>query len=128
METEILENTFEAITTGVNGAGDGDAIFISQKAIGEIKKISADNNVPENFYLRFDTRGGGCSGMNYMLGFDGHVSESDRTYEIDGIKIVIDAKSLFYLMGISVDYTDNEQGKGFIFNSPNQYKTCGCHG
>ncbi len=101
-------------------------VSITEKAINEVKKIMEENNVPENFGLRVGVKGGGCSGLTYTLGFDENSKEGDTIIENSGVKLYIDGKSLFYLSGTELDFTDGLNGKGFVFNNPNATKTCGC--
>ncbi len=101
-------------------------ISITDKAASEVKNIMNENNVPENFGLRVSVKGGGCSGLTYSLGFDADKKEGDTIIEQKGIKLFVDGKSLFYLSGTELDFTDGLNGKGFIFNNPNATKTCGC--
>ena len=101
-------------------------IKITTKAAQEVKKIREENNIPENFGLRVGVKGGGCSGLKYSLGFDGEEKEGDTIIEQEGIKLLVDGKSLFYLSGTELDFTDGLNGRGFVFNNPNATKTCGC--
>jgi iron-sulfur cluster assembly protein len=101
-------------------------IKITEKAAKEVKKIMEENKVPDNYGLRVGVKGGGCSGLTYSLGFDASAREGDTTIDSNGVKLFIDGKSLFYLTGTLLDYTDGLNGKGFIFNNPNAVKTCGC--
>ena len=101
-------------------------ITITEKAIGEVKKIMAENEIPENFSLRVGVKGGGCSGLSYTLGFDSDIKDSDKKLEMNGVNIVVDWKSILYLSGTTIDYTDGLTGKGFVFNNPLAKKTCGC--
>ena len=101
-------------------------IKITDKAASEVKKIMDENNVPATYGLRIGVKGGGCSGLTYTLGFDGEQKEGDTLIEYNGIKLFVDGKSLFYLSGTELDFTDGLNGKGFIFNNPNASKTCGC--
>ena len=101
-------------------------IKITEKAAKEVKKIMAENKVPGNYGLRVGVKGGGCSGLTYSLGFDANSKEGDTTIELNGIKLFVDGKSLFYLSGTLLDFTDGLNGKGFVFNNPNATKTCGC--
>ncbi len=117
---------FETIPIGVTGADENDNIIITQKALNEVKKIKAQNSIPEDYGLRVGVKGGGCSGMSYTLGFDATSKELDRIYETQGVKVFVDPKSLFYLMGVTLDYSDGLNGRGFTFNNPNATKTCGC--
>ena len=116
----------EIIPIGITGASDSDNISIAQKAINEVRKIKSQNNIPDDYGLRVGVKGGGCSGLSYTLCFDASAKDNDRIYETQGIKVFIDPKSLFYLMGVTLDYSDGLNGKGFTFNNPNATKTCGC--
>lgn len=101
-------------------------ISITEKAIKEIKKIKEDNKISDDFGLRIGVKGGGCSGFTYTLGFDPETREGDTIINQEGVKLLIDGKSLFYLSGTQLDFSDGLNGKGFIFNNPNASKTCGC--
>ncbi len=115
-----------SVPTGITGAEESDNINISNKAIAEVKKIKEQNNIPAEYGLRVGVKGGGCSGMSYTLGFDAAPKEKDLVLNADGVQVFIDQKSIFYLMGITLDYSDGLSGKGFTFNNPNATKTCGC--
>lgn len=101
-------------------------IQITDKAAAQVKKIMEENKIESNFGLRVGVKGGGCSGLTYQLGFDGEQKEGDTIIEKNGIKLFIDGKSLFYLTGTVLDFSDGLNGKGFVFNNPNATKTCGC--
>lgn len=100
-------------------------ISLTEKAKSEIKRIMEENQVPENYGLRVGVKGGGCSGFTYTLGFDAEANDGDTIIE-DNVKLFVDGKSLFYLSGTELDFSDGLNGKGFIFNNPNASKTCGC--
>ena len=101
-------------------------IKITEKAADEIMQIMKENNVPLDYGLRVGVKGGGCSGLTYTLGFDAEQKESDTLIQTNNIKLYVDGKSLFYLSGTELDFTDGLDGKGFVFNNPNASKTCGC--
>jgi len=101
-------------------------ITITEKAKKEILRIMKENNVPENYGLRVGVKGGGCSGLTYTLNFVGDEKEGDTIIEDENVKLFIDGKSLFYLTGTELDFSDGLNGKGFLFNNPNATKTCGC--
>lgn len=101
-------------------------ITITEKALKQVKLIMEESNVPSNYGLRIGVKGGGCSGFSYQLGFEEEIHEGDTIIEKDGIKIYVDGKSLFYLSGSEIDFSDGLKGKGFVFNNPNATKTCGC--
>ena len=117
----LEETTVEKAFVNIN-----DEIILSEKARSEITKIMAANNIPATYGLRVGVKGGGCSGLSYSLGFDKEAHEGDKKIEIDGVNIFVDPKSLFYLSGTQLDYTDGLNGKGFVFNNPNASKSCGC--
>ena len=103
-----------------------DGIALTEKAIGEVKKIKSENTIPDDYVLRIGVKGGGCSGLSYTLGFDAELKDTDRVMEFGGVKVAVDWKSILYLTGTTVDYTDGLSGKGFVFNNPSAKKTCGC--
>ncbi len=101
-------------------------IIVSEKAkerILELKKV--ENRLPEE-NIRVSVKGGGFSGLMYDLGFDAQLTETDQVFEDNGVKIVVDRKSLLYLAGTTLEFTDGLNGKGFQFVNPNASRTCGC--
>jgi iron-sulfur cluster assembly protein len=100
-------------------------IHITEKAAGEIKRLVTKEPAPET-YLRVQVVGGGCSGMSYKLGFDPVKKESDKTFDENGVTILVDPKSYLYLAGTTLDFSDGLQGTGFNFINPNAKKSCGC--
>ncbi len=101
-------------------------MVVTEKAIAEIQNIVKEQSIPENYVLRMGVQGGGCSGFSYSLAFDEATSESDSVLEFGKVKIAVDYKSLLYLKGITLDFQDGLNGRGFVFNNPNAKKTCGC--
>ncbi len=101
-------------------------IKVTEKASAEVKKIKNENNIPESYGLRVGVKGGGCSGLTYTLGFDAVQNEGDTIIENGDVKLFVDGKSLFYLSGTELDFSDGLNGKGFVFNNPNAVKSCGC--
>jgi iron-sulfur cluster assembly protein len=101
-------------------------IALTEKAAAQVSKIRADKNIPASHGLRLGVKGGGCSGMTYVLGFDERPKENDVVMEMRGVTVFIDPKSLFYLSGTVLDFSDGLNGKGFVFNNPQAAKTCGC--
>ena len=71
-------------------------------------------------------KSGGCSGLEYVLKFDNVKTDADQIFEDNGIKIIVDKKSILYLAGTTLEYSGGLNGKGFIFNNPNANRTCGC--
>lgn len=126
MSVAILGTDNLSIPTGITGTDENDNITITRKAIAQVKEIKAQNNIPDDFGLRVGVKGGGCSGMSYTLGFDQAARETDLVLNVEDVNVFIDSKSMFYLMGMTLDYSDGLMGKGFTFNNPNATKTCGC--
>jgi iron-sulfur cluster assembly protein len=102
-------------------------IQMTEKAISEIKRIQIDDPTATGAMLRVMVVGGGCSGMSYKLGFDKQpAAATDKIFEKDGVRIVVDPKSFLYLTGTQLDFTDGLNGTGFVFTNPNAKRTCGC--
>lgn len=101
-------------------------ITVTDNAIQHIRKIKEEGNIPNKYFLRISVKGGGCSGFTYNLGFDGETKDNDTIIEYSDVKIAVDGKSLFYLTGTELDFSDGLNGKGFVFSNPNASKTCGC--
>mgnify|MGYP001251619431 FL=1 len=100
-------------------------ITLTDSAIQQVKKLQEEQSL-EEYALRVGIQGGGCSGLSYTLGFDSEVKEKDKIFDIEGIKIVVDMKSLLYLGGTKLVYEDSMLGGGFRFENPNAKRTCGC--
>jgi iron-sulfur cluster assembly protein len=103
-----------------------DEIHLTERAAKQILRIRVENNLPESSALRVGVKGGGCSGLSYVLGFDAEAKPKDIHFEQHGVKIMIDPKSLFFISGTQLDYEDGLNGKGFVFNNPKAMRTCGC--
>ena len=82
---------------------------------------------PDTHYLRVGVKGGGCSGLSYVMDFDENIDSMDEIVEVDGgLKVLIDKKSVLYLFGTELQYSDGLNGKGFVWENPNSSRTCGC--
>ncbi len=99
-------------------------IQVSPQAIKEVKRLIAEQPRPD-LGLRVGVHGGGCSGLSYDLNFDAK-HEGDHLFEFEGVRVFVDPKSLLYLDGMTLDFSDSLQGRGFKFINPNASKTCGC--
>lgn len=100
-------------------------VHLTEGAAAEVKRIIAENKIPEGYKLRVGVTGGGCSGLSYALGFD-QPKENDEMFTSNGVEILLDKRHAIYLVGTTIDYQDGLQGRGFTFNNPNAQKTCGC--
>ncbi|MAW07420.1 MAG: iron-sulfur cluster assembly accessory protein [Halobacteriovoraceae bacterium] len=100
-------------------------VNITEKAVSHITKIFKESDDGAGNGLRLAVIGGGCSGLSYKIDF-GIEKENDRIIIFDEFNIYIDPKSSIYLRGVTLDYQDGLNGKGFIFTNPNATNTCGC--
>lgn len=99
-------------------------ISLTDRAAARINElIAADSR--EGHGLRVKVVGGGCSGLQYKVDFD-VPKTSDKVFERDGAKVLVDMKSLLYLTGTELDYKDELMQSGFVFQNPNVKKACGC--
>lgn len=103
----------------------GPPVQLTERAADQIRKIRSDENLDEDLHLRVAVEGGGCSGLSYKLGFD-HKSEEDEVIVSQGIEVIVAEKHMMYLKGMSVDYPDGLNARGFTFDNPNASETCGC--
>lgn len=100
-------------------------IKITENAKKQALRLMEDEN-KEGFFIRVGVQGGGCSGLMYQLTFDNEIKEDDKSFEDNGMKVVVDKKSYLYLLGTTLDYSGGLNGKGFVFQNPNADRTCGC--
>jgi iron-sulfur cluster assembly protein len=100
-------------------------VKLTSSAIQELKRLMNEPDFKEGEHLRIGVKGGGCSGLSYILGFD-KKEEDDTIYDIEGIPVVMKAAHGIYLAGINIDFEDGLNARGFTFNNPNASKTCGC--
>ena len=91
-----------------------------------IQLMTEDGFKPFEDFIRVGVKSGGCSGLEYVLKFDNQKTDSDQVFEDNGIKIIIDKKSVLYLAGTILEFSAGLNGKGFVFNNPNANRTCGC--
>lgn len=100
-------------------------ITLSESAVKEIKRLLNVQGITEGG-LRLGVKGGGCSGLSYTINFDDKIGQYDTVHEIEGIKVIVDAKSAIYLQGTQLDFHKDLMGGSFKFVNPNANKTCGC--
>ena len=107
------------------------AITVTEKAASEVKRIiqeqQGQEGVPEKIYLRMRVVGGGCSGFQHKLDLDPVVNPKlDEQFDVQGVPVVIDKRSMMYLDGVVVDFHDDLNRRGFSISNPNAKTTCGC--
>jgi iron-sulfur cluster assembly protein len=130
MDTEIPPTTAPAPAQAEPArvapeAGDAPAITLTPKAIEMAKKALQKRGTPDAA-LRLGVRGGGCSGASYVIEFADKIRARDIVTDHDGLKVVVDPKSLVYLRGSVLDYEVKLMQHGFKFRNPNERSGCGC--
>lgn len=113
MNTEAIITTIES------------PVKLTPGAIRELRRLMAEPGFDASQSLRIGVKGGGCSGLSYVLGFDAPEAD-DTVYEIEGIPVVMKAAHGIYLMGMEVNFEDGLNARGFTFTNPNASSTCGC--
>ena len=100
-------------------------VSLTANAVAKVKEIMAQQN-PVPTGLRVGVVGGGCSGFSYSMSFENGAGMMDKVFDMDGLKVYVDATSLMYLNNCIVDYVETLEGAGFKFENPNVKSTCGC--
>jgi iron-sulfur cluster assembly protein len=101
------------------------AVSLSPVALKRVKELMESQNL-QHAFLRMGVKGGGCSGLSYNLEFDTELGKFDKQFDIDGVKVVVDAKSYLYLNGTTLDWVNQGLTGGFTFVNPNAKSSCGC--
>lgn len=102
-------------------------IKVSETAKNKLVQLMQEDGLdPLNSFVRVGVTSGGCSGLSYKLTFDTTTTETDKVFEDNNIKVVVDKKSFLYLVGTTLEFQGGLNGKGFVFNNPNANRTCGC--
>lgn len=118
--------TTDTINTNTAPATDA-PIKLSATAAREIRGIIKAQELDETkVRLRVGVKGGGCSGFSYLLDLTEAQKETDEEFEVHGIKVICDPKSMLYLSGTEIDFKDELMGRGFVFKNPNATSSCGC--
>lgn len=123
MDTATLDTPMAA--PAAPAPAPGAPIRLTTRAAEAVRKIMAEKDIPEGYALRVGVRGGGCSGMSYLLGFDKQ-RDHDAAFDLGGVTVYLDKRQGLYLMGTTVDYHDGLNARGFTFDNPNATSTCGC--
>ncbi|HVM88332.1 MAG TPA: iron-sulfur cluster assembly accessory protein [Puia sp.] len=100
-------------------------VGFTANAVSEIKRLMNEEGFDNNKFLRVGVKGGGCSGLSYVLGFD-EKEANDELYEFESLQLVMNKAHAIYLMGMEIDWQDGLNARGFTFKNPNASKTCGC--
>jgi iron-sulfur cluster assembly accessory protein len=127
-----MSTVAEQTTLGVKGETKTAApgVNLTDKAAAEVRRIMEEQKgagVADKLYLRLRVVGGGCSGFQHKLDLDPAVNPKlDEVFEMHGVEVVIDKRSLLYLSGVTVDYHDDLNKRGFSISNPSAKSTCGC--
>lgn len=100
-------------------------VTLSDRAAEEVKGLLDKQGKPEAM-LRVFVAGGGCSGFQYGMSLEEEASEGDQTFELSGVKVIIDPRSAQFIGGAEIDYVDSLMGGGFKIENPNAASSCGC--
>ncbi|MBL0691047.1 MAG: iron-sulfur cluster assembly accessory protein [SAR324 cluster bacterium] len=101
-------------------------INITEPAILEIKRIIAEKKLADSVMLRISIKGGGCAGFTYVMDFSSKSQQFDNEFESNGLKMVVDRKSLLYVDGTIIDFNTSLSERGFKFTNPKADAACGC--
>ncbi|MCC5932954.1 MAG: iron-sulfur cluster assembly accessory protein [Candidatus Cyclonatronum sp.] len=102
-----------------------EVIEITERAARQIRKLMSEGENQDKPYLRVGVKGGGCSGLSYIIDFD-EAGEMDTISTIHDIPVVVDKRQALYLYGTVLDFKDGLDSRGFIFENPQASSTCGC--
>jgi iron-sulfur cluster assembly accessory protein len=100
-------------------------VKLTRSAVEEVKRLMDEPGFEQGQFLRMGVKGGGCSGMSYVLGFDKPEAD-DEIYDIEGVPVIMKAAHGIYLFGIEIDFQSGLNARGFVFSNPNASSTCGC--
>jgi iron-sulfur cluster assembly protein len=101
-------------------------ITITTSAAEKVKNLLSQNNIPAAGGLRLGVRGGGCSGLSYVMEFADGARPGEEVVELGGVRFFVDEKSSAYLSGTELDYVEGVMGAGFEFRNPNVKRSCAC--
>jgi iron-sulfur cluster assembly protein len=102
-------------------------ITITDTALEHLKDVMKEEGIDNStHFLRVGVKGGGCSGLSYVMDFDTDSTDMDEVINLPELKVVIDKKSVLYLFGTELQYSSGLNGKGFQWVNPNASRTCGC--
>lgn len=114
---ESEKENYYAVNTLIEGADEHDTFYISIQAVSELRRLRDENTVPDDFYLRIKSSEDLNQGVIFSLEFDGKIKSNDRLLKAGNEMLLVDNITVFYIMGLSMDYIENENsGKGFVFH------------
>jgi len=120
------ETTAPAVPDVAELPADG-SVIVTEAAVNEVRRVIAEQAMPENSVLRVGVSGGGCSGFSYALGFDDNVDEAkDEVFAQHGLVVAVPHKCGPHLDGTTIDFYAGVEKRGFTFDNPNARNTCGC--
>lgn len=122
-----MSTATEQQTLGLKDTTKKAPIVLTEKAASEVKRIVSEQDSKEPLYLRVRVVGGGCSGFQHKLDLDPTVNDKlDEVFDINGVNVVVDKRSALYLDGVTVDFHDDLNKRGFSVTNPSAKTTCGC--
>jgi iron-sulfur cluster assembly protein len=102
-------------------------INVSETAKNRLSSLMSEEGYSiDTDFVRVGVKSGGCSGLSYDLSFDKDTVDTDKVFEDNQVRIVVDKRSFLYLVGTTLEFSGGLNGKGFVFNNPNAQRTCGC--
>ena len=110
----------------VNVIEETPVMTVTSLAAEKIRGLLEEKEIAETHGLRVFVAGGGCSGMQYGMAFEGNPMETDRVVEMGGVKLIVDPVSMPYVEGATIDFVDSLMGGGFRIENPNAVSSCGC--
>lgn len=100
-------------------------LHITPSAIKELKRLVSNQAETDQKNLRIGIKGGGCSGLSYLLDFDA-TTDADTVLNFEGLEVIVNKAHALYLQGIELEFAEGLNNRGFTFNNPNAKETCGC--
>lgn len=100
-------------------------LAFTPEAVAEIKRLMNEEGFDTSKYLRIGVKGGGCSGLSYILGFD-EKTDADEQFDVEGVRVIMNKAHGIYLSGMEINWSGGLNARGFTFSNPNASKTCGC--
>jgi iron-sulfur cluster assembly accessory protein len=104
------------------------SVSLSPSAAEIVRDLLKQRNLDDSYGLRVFISGRSCSGFQYGMGLENKPGETDTVFESEGLKVIVDEASLQYMNGATVNYIDDERGKGFLVDNPNAAPACSCEG